>query len=224
MIARATALPISSRLTAAELRGSEVRTEHAQGPVPECLRTGYQTPPAVVRLPDLPLPAAASCASSAPSIVMRKTAPGTPKLPPAAEAAPLPDPAARRALVAEQLPAGVWRTAWEIAQATGLHPEVVRTTLHSLRARSRPVAEEDIKARGALIEYAAMKEGTAAAEEPTARTPRRFAYALCEVCERATAYREVPIDGGADLVCAECGTLIATLCTRNPGPRPEKET
>ena len=222
MITQATGRPVQTRLRPAELREGEIDLRLAQGPVPACLLRGYEPPPAVVRLPDPPAEPEPSCAFSAPSFSVRKTHPGTPKLPPTPEVKPLGDVEARRALVEQELAGGEWRTAWEIARATGLHPEVVRTILRSSCARSRPVAEEQIKPRGALIEYAAMKPG-GEAPEPPPRPARWWTHALCEVCERAVAFREEPIEAGIDLICSACGALIATLYRGNPGRKPEKE-
>lgn len=209
MITVATGQPIRIRLAPAEVRENEVRPGDGQGPIPACLIAGYIPPPAVVRLPD---PVPESPTTCAPVALQRQSRPGHPKLPPSSCPRPLDDPEARRRAVAEQLAGGVWRTAWEIAREINQHPEVVRSTLHSLRAVSRPVAQDQIKSRGALIEYAAEGTQGVPAVQPRRRSlSGRWTHAFCEVCETPREFIQAPAEGGTDLVCSTCSSVIATL-------------
>lgn len=152
MIARATGLVYRTLLSPAELREGEVHPEASQGPVPACLMPGYQPPPVVIRLPEahpaLSRPEAPAPPPALP--VPERTPPHRREKAPAA-------PSPRRAIAAH-LAGGVWRTAREIASATGLRLEVVRVTLRAMRAQSRGVLPDEIEARDGLLEYAVAKE------------------------------------------------------------------
>lgn len=207
MITHATGQPIRPRLSPSELREHELQPGDAQGPVPACLVKGYEPPAKVVILPN-PEP---------PPVPRPNPRPGRPKLPPAPDPKPLLDVDVRRALIEAELAGGAWLSAWEIARATGLHPEVVRTILRCSCASSRPIQEAEIKARGALIEYAAAGTPGAPVTEPRRRPTSRWTRALCEVCEKPVSFREVPFEGGADIVCTVCGSLIAAMYYNSPG-------
>ncbi len=206
---------IQPRLSLGELRSGEIRMDIQQGPVPASLLPGYKRPEPVFRLPEPPPPPPAA-PREPPEIKPSHPRSGA-SLQPIRDLQPLADLETRRAAVAACLTGRVWRTAWEIAQETGIHPEVVRTILRSSCAISRPVAEEQIKARGAHIEYAARGTPCETVYVPKPRRPR-WTHAFCEVCEGVQEFVEAPLTDGTDMVCATCRSVIATLYRGTPRP------
>ena len=219
---------IHARLTIAELQAGAILVGKEQGPVPACLLPARKAPswpiasevpppppfPEPYSVPPVDAPKHPEPPESVPAaVIIRPSPPTRATLLPKTDGAPLLDLEARRAAVAAHLAAGGWHTAGEIARATGLHPEVVRTILRFSCALSRTMSEAEIKTRGALIEYAA-RGAEAAAAPPERRSSSAWMSAYCPSCRKVRPFREIPLDqdpGGADLACGNCRNIIATL-------------
>ena len=149
MIAHANDRTYRLRMSAADLHENEVRSDVAQGPVPACLRPGYEPEPVVVRLPDSePLQAAP---------VRQERHAGNPaRVKPGPKAATPADLASRKLAITAALSGGAWRTVRELARETELAPRAVRLTIQRMRLQSRAVPLDQMQHRDGLLEYALM--------------------------------------------------------------------